>query len=258
MVAQVPGREDERADTGDSRNQRTRLLPERTGNPRKPQPCRQRLLSTNLFRGLSTSPRWPGTEGQHGHSRDRVRCLARRADEAGVIYRLLGSRCRYQFPGTILPVPEADGPREDRQMTGTGRHMRSKLRSSGYMMGATAGRQLRAQILPLTPRVIFRALLGVFLFLCGIVFGVWLIIRFRRHVQDSSPELSRLRQTHRARQRRSESRSARRGSRLNDATGQAGRNGLEPGTRPEPRESDPQKQPARDRWEMPALGPRTA
>ena len=85
-------------------------------------------------------------------------------------------------------------------MTGTGRHTRSKLRSSGYMMGAAAGRQLRAQILPLTPRVIFRALLGVFLFLCGIVFGVWLIIRFRRHVQDSSPELSRLRQTHRVRQ----------------------------------------------------------
>lgn len=70
--------------------------------------------------------------------------------------------------------------------------MRSKLRSPGYMMGAAAGRQLRALILPMTPRVILRALLGVFLFLCGIVcgivFGVWLIIRFRRHVQDSSPE----------------------------------------------------------------------
>jgi uncharacterized membrane protein YfcA len=66
--------------------------------------------------------------------------------------------------------------------------MRSKLRSPGSMMGAAAGRQLRALILPMTPRVILRALLGVFLFLCGIVFGVWLIIRFRRHVQDSSPE----------------------------------------------------------------------
>lgn len=73
-------------------------------------------------------------------------------------------------------------------MTGTGRHMRSKLRSWGYMKGAAAARQLRALILPITPRVIFRALLGVFLFLCGIVFGIWLIIRFRRHVQDSSPE----------------------------------------------------------------------
>ena len=73
-------------------------------------------------------------------------------------------------------------------MTGTGRQMRSKLRSPGYMMGAAAGGQLRALILPMTPRVILRALLGVFLFLCGIVFGVWLIIRFRRHVQDSNPE----------------------------------------------------------------------
>lgn len=73
-------------------------------------------------------------------------------------------------------------------MTGTGRHLRGKPRSGGYMTGADAGRQLRAEILPMTPRVIFRALLGVFLFLCGIVFGIWLIIRFRRHVQESSPE----------------------------------------------------------------------
>jgi hypothetical protein len=36
----------------------------------------------------------------------------------------------------------------------------------------------------ITPRVIFRALLGVFLFFCGIVFGIWLIFRFRRHIQD--------------------------------------------------------------------------
>jgi hypothetical protein len=30
-------------------------------------------------------------------------------------------------------------------------------------------------------RLFFRALLGVLVFFCGIVFGVWLIIRFRRH-----------------------------------------------------------------------------
>jgi hypothetical protein len=47
---------------------------------------------------------------------------------------------------------------------------------------AAAGRKLRALIPPMSPRVIFRALLGVLLFFCGIVFGVWLIIRFRRHV----------------------------------------------------------------------------
>jgi hypothetical protein len=72
-------------------------------------------------------------------------------------------------------------------MTSTRRRMRSKLRSRGYLMGAAAGRGLRALIPLITPRVIFRALLGVLLFCCGIVFGVWLIIRFRRHLQDSRP-----------------------------------------------------------------------
>ena len=42
--------------------------------------------------------------------------------------------------------------------------------------------QLRSLIPPITPRLIFRAILGVLLFFCGIVFGVWLIIRFRRHI----------------------------------------------------------------------------
>jgi len=36
----------------------------------------------------------------------------------------------------------------------------------------------------MTPKVIFRALLGVLLFFCGIVFGAWLIIRFRRRILD--------------------------------------------------------------------------
>jgi hypothetical protein len=36
----------------------------------------------------------------------------------------------------------------------------------------------------ITPRVIFRALLGVLLFFCGVVLGAWLIFRFRQHVQD--------------------------------------------------------------------------
>lgn len=35
---------------------------------------------------------------------------------------------------------------------------------------------LRALI---TPRMILLALLGVLLFLCGLVYGLWLIIRFR-------------------------------------------------------------------------------
>lgn len=46
--------------------------------------------------------------------------------------------------------------------------------------GSAAAKQLRALIPPLTPGLILRALLGVVLFFGGIVFGVWLIIRFRR------------------------------------------------------------------------------
>jgi hypothetical protein len=65
-------------------------------------------------------------------------------------------------------------------MTGTGRRMRSKLRAWGYTMATAAGRQLRALIPPITPRVFFRALGRVLLFFCGIVWGIWLIIRFRR------------------------------------------------------------------------------
>lgn len=64
--------------------------------------------------------------------------------------------------------------------------MRSQLRSWGYMIRAAAGRQLRALIPPITPGMIFRAVLGVLLFFCGIIFGVWLIIRFRRHIEHGT------------------------------------------------------------------------
>lgn len=47
---------------------------------------------------------------------------------------------------------------------------------------------LRALKPRMTPRVVFRALLGVLIFFCGIVFGVWLIIRFRRQIEnDNAP-----------------------------------------------------------------------
>jgi hypothetical protein len=39
---------------------------------------------------------------------------------------------------------------------------------------------------PMTLRTILRLLLGVFLFFCGIVLGVWLIFRFRRHFPDTT------------------------------------------------------------------------
>jgi hypothetical protein len=38
----------------------------------------------------------------------------------------------------------------------------------------------------ITPRVVFRAILGVLLFFCGIVLGAWLIFRFRQHFQDGT------------------------------------------------------------------------
>ena len=68
--------------------------------------------------------------------------------------------------------------RERGIMTKPGRHVEEK--------GATAARQWRALIPPITPGLILRALLGAFLFLCGIVLGVWLIIRFRLRSQDES------------------------------------------------------------------------
>lgn len=55
---------------------------------------------------------------------------------------------------------------------------------SGPQPHKVAARQLRALIPPVTPKLILRAILGVLLFLCGIVYGVWLIIRFRRHHAD--------------------------------------------------------------------------
>ena len=70
-------------------------------------------------------------------------------------------------------------------MTGRGGRTRSKPGSPGSAVGVNDGQQLRALLPPITPRLIFRAILGVLLFFCGIVLGAWLIFRFRRHVQDS-------------------------------------------------------------------------
>jgi hypothetical protein len=47
-------------------------------------------------------------------------------------------------------------------------------------------RQLRALIPPVTPKVFFLALLGFLLFFCGLIVGIWLIIRYRRRAQDGT------------------------------------------------------------------------
>ena len=96
-----------------------------------------------------------------------------------------GQPMRGAVPGTIPPVPKQMARREDRQMTGTGRHIRSRLRSWGHTLRTAAWTQLRPLMPPITPGVIFRALAGVLLFFCGILVGVWIIIRSRRHIQDN-------------------------------------------------------------------------
>ncbi len=48
-------------------------------------------------------------------------------------------------------------------------------------------RRLRALLPPITPMFILLALLGVLLFLCGLVYGVWLIIRFRHRHPEGGP-----------------------------------------------------------------------
>lgn len=70
-------------------------------------------------------------------------------------------------------------------MPGSGHRLVAKLRSWAYLTRAATWRQLRALMPPITARLLFRALLGVLLFFCGIVLGAWLIFRFRRHIQDT-------------------------------------------------------------------------
>lgn len=53
-------------------------------------------------------------------------------------------------------------------------------------MGVKDVRRLRSLLLPLTPGAVFRVFLGVLLFFFGIVFGAWLILRLRRHIQDGN------------------------------------------------------------------------
>jgi hypothetical protein len=71
-------------------------------------------------------------------------------------------------------------------MTGRQWQMMTTPRSSGPALRGNDAPQLRALLPPITPRAIFRALLGVLLFFCGIALGAWLIFRFRRHLQDAT------------------------------------------------------------------------
>ena len=47
-------------------------------------------------------------------------------------------------------------------------------------MGGAIARNLRALMPPITLGTFLRALCGVLLFFCGIIAGIWIIIRYRR------------------------------------------------------------------------------
>lgn len=61
-------------------------------------------------------------------------------------------------------------------MANTIHHTLSSAESSD---NAEAGKHIPG-LIPRTRGTLFRALFGVLLFFCGILLGVWLIIRFRR------------------------------------------------------------------------------
>ena len=54
-----------------------------------------------------------------------------------------------------------------------------RLKESAKAAGMAVFQAVRT---PITPMLVLRALLGVLLFLFGIVAGVWLIIRYRRRL----------------------------------------------------------------------------
>lgn len=54
--------------------------------------------------------------------------------------------------------------------------------------GSIFARLLRIFRPPITLGLIVRALVGIVLFLCGLLYGIWLIVRFRRwHAEDDRP-----------------------------------------------------------------------
>lgn len=82
--------------------------------------------------------------------------------DGGLAYRLLGSGTTSRHD---LARPGADGREGRIPMTGI---------------------DVRTLLPPITPGLILRALLGALLFFCGLLLGVLLLFRFRRHSQDST------------------------------------------------------------------------
>jgi hypothetical protein len=78
--------------------------------------------------------------------------------------------------GRVAPRPDRYRAGKDILMTNKMRHTLSRPEPSD---NAEAVKRIPG-LIPRTPGTIFRAFLGVLLFFCGILLGVWLIIRFRR------------------------------------------------------------------------------
>lgn len=76
----------------------------------------------------------------------------------------------------MAPRPDRYRAGKDILMTNKMRHTLSRPEPSD---NAEAVKRIPG-LIPRTPGTIFRAFLGVLLFFCGILLGVWLIIRFRR------------------------------------------------------------------------------
>ena len=55
-------------------------------------------------------------------------------------------------------------------------HWLNRLKDAGKRFAAE---HLRDLLPPITLKLVLLALLGVLLFLCGLVYGAWLIVRFR-------------------------------------------------------------------------------
>jgi hypothetical protein len=132
-----------------------------------------------------TSTRQPGAAG------DAKQCLIGTASmaEPGITDTLPHSRSESVVPDK----PGGHAEQNDWPTRESGDTDMRRPEPDAAAAGSTAAKLVRA-LIPMTPGLILRVLLSAFLFFCGIVFGVWLIIRFRRLDRgNGSPDAPRLR-----------------------------------------------------------------
>jgi hypothetical protein len=64
--------------------------------------------------------------------------------------------------------------------------MRAVWQRLKYSVRSAVTAGLKALRPPITPMLILKVLLGLLLFFCGVIYGIWLIIRHRRTLPDLS------------------------------------------------------------------------